>query len=333
VTNSDAAGSASVRISTRDLPPPRRLDALRELFDRSICMEIDAQPGQVLDMEMRTAPGLRRARMLSSLTARVTRSPARLADGEDTMCLMINTGGTIALRQGRNQGVPRTGDAVLLVYRQAALLEFDQSTYMAIRVPYNAVSPMAQVEAAAGRCIPRETQALALLRGYVASLPAQRQDPQIERLVSTHVHDLLSMAIGPTREGRELAIQRGVRAARLKAIQAAVAQDTTLKIDQLAASQGISPRYVQMLFEEQGTTFSEFVLERRLNSAWQMLRSARYADWSIMAIALEAGFGDLSHFNRRFKQRYLMTPSEVRAQSRQPRGVEPNPFSANPKLG
>jgi len=43
-----------------------------------------------------------------------------------------------------------------------------------------------------------------------------------------------------------------------------------------------------------------------------LLTSPRYAAWSITAIALEAGFGDVSHFNRRFKRRYLMTPSDMR---------------------
>jgi AraC-like DNA-binding protein len=321
VTNPDACGSASLRFSTRELPDSKRLDALRELFDRSICMEIDAEPGSCVDMEMHMAPGLRRAWMLSSLTARVTRSPARLADGEDTTCLMIKTGGRMALRQGRNEGVPRTGDAVLLVYRQAAKLQFDQSTYLSVRVPFSALSPMANVEAAAGRCVPRETQALSLLRTYVASLPGCIDDPQLARLAATHVHDLLAVAIGATRDGHELASQRGVRAARLKAIEAAVVQDPSLHIDQIAADQGISPRYIQMLFEEQGTTFSDFVLERRLGSAWHMLVSPRYADWSVLAIALEAGFKDLSHFNRRFKRRYLVTPSDVRGQARPGRGM------------
>lgn len=45
-----------------------------------------------------------------------------------------------------------------------------------------------------------------------------------------------------------------------------------------------------------------------------MLLSPRYASWSITAIALEAGFGDLSHFNRRFRRRYLMTPTDLRGQ-------------------
>jgi AraC-like DNA-binding protein len=47
-----------------------------------------------------------------------------------------------------------------------------------------------------------------------------------------------------------------------------------------------------------------------------MLTSPRYATWSVTAIALEAGFGDLSYFNRRFKRRYQMTPSDQRAQTK-----------------
>lgn len=174
-------------------------------------MEIDVEPGQPVDIEMQLDPGLRRARMLSSLTARVTRSPARLTDGEDTMCLMIKTGGRIALRQGRHEGIPRTGDAVLLVYRQAALLKFDQATYRSVRVPFSALAHVAHVEEAAGCCIPRETRALSLLRHYLASLPVRLEDPQLARLAATHIHDLLAMAIGPTQEGRELANQLGVR--------------------------------------------------------------------------------------------------------------------------
>jgi AraC-like DNA-binding protein len=69
-----------------------------------------------------------------------------------------------------------------------------------------------------------------------------------------------------------------------------------------------------MLFEDIGTTFSEFVIDRRLDAARGMLTSPRHAAWSITAIALEAGFGDLSHFNRRFKRRYLMTPTDLRRQ-------------------
>ena len=313
----EGRGYASLHFSTRALPVSKRLPALRELFDRSIQLEIDAEPGQAVEMEMLLAPGLRRARMLSSLTARVTRPAPMLADGEDTICLMMKTGGHMAVTQGRREGVPQVGDGVLLVYREPALLQFVDTTYVSVRVPFAAISTLAKnVGAAAALRIPRDIEALSLLRAYVANLPERIADPQLGRLSATHIYDLISLAIGATDEGREIAKQRGVRAARLEAIKADLIQDAALTIDQLATRQGISPRYIQMLFEETGTTFSEFALERRLDAARRMLTSPRYATWSVTAIALEAGFGDVSYFNRRFKRRYLMTPSELRAQTK-----------------
>jgi AraC-like DNA-binding protein len=43
-----------------------------------------------------------------------------------------------------------------------------------------------------------------------------------------------------------------------------------------------------------------------------MLVDLRFGDRSISAVAYEAGFGDLSYFNRTFRRRYGATPSDVR---------------------
>jgi len=43
-----------------------------------------------------------------------------------------------------------------------------------------------------------------------------------------------------------------------------------------------------------------------------MLADPRWTSRSIASIAFEAGFGDLSYFNRTFKRCYGLTPSEVR---------------------
>jgi AraC-like DNA-binding protein len=303
---------ASLHFSTRELPAAKRLPALRDLFDRAVQLEIDAEPGRAVEMTMHVAPGLRRAKMLSPLTARVTRPPQMLADGEDTVCLMMKTAGHMVLTQGRQEGVPQVGDGVLLVYREPVHLQFVDTTYLSVRVPFGALSTIANVEVAAARRIPRHTEALSLLQSYVANLPERIADPQLGRLSATHVYDLIALAIGATKEGREIANQRGVRAARLAAIKADLIQNAATHISHLAARQGISPRYVQMLFEEAGTTFSDFALERRLDAARKMLTSPRYTTWSVISIALEAGFGDVSHFNRRFKRRYFMTPSDMR---------------------
>lgn len=300
------------RISTRELDPSARLDALRELFDRSIRLKIDAEPGHAVEMEMMIAHGLRRAKMLSGLTARVTRPAKMLADGEDTICLMMKTGGRMSLEQSRRVSVPQVGDGILLVYREPALLHFGDATYLSVRVPFNAIAPLANVETAAALHIRQDTEALSLLHSYVSQLPDTIGDPRLGQLTATHVYDLIALAIGATREGKEIANERSIGAARLAALKAELMRDITIDLGELAARQRISTRYVQKLFEEAGTTFSAFALGSRLDAARRMLTSPRYRSWSITEIALEAGFTDLSHFNRRFKQRFSMTPTDMR---------------------
>ena len=81
----------------------------------------------------------------------------------------------------------------------------------------------------------------------------------------------------------------------------------------VARRQGISDSYIRKLFESEGTSFSEFVLVRRLVRAYRMLTNARRADQKISSIAFDCGFGDLSYFNRTFKRFYGAAPSEIRA--------------------
>jgi AraC-like DNA-binding protein len=134
------------------------------------------------------------------------------------------------------------------------------------------------------------------------------------------VYDLVALALGATRDAAEIANGRGVRAARLHAIKTEIFKGLNrqdLSLGSLAARHGVTARYVQMLFEREGTTFSRFLLDQRLARAHRMLRDPRFAKRTITAIAYEAGFGDLSHFNRAFRRRYGETPSDVRAGSRQ----------------
>jgi AraC-like DNA-binding protein len=74
----------------------------------------------------------------------------------------------------------------------------------------------------------------------------------------------------------------------------------------------MSPKQVQRLFQQTGSTFTEFVLEQRLLLAYRRLSAPGTRGQKISAIALDAGFGDLSYFNRSFRKRFGMTPSEWR---------------------
>ncbi len=140
--------------------------------------------------------------------------------------------------------------------------------------------------------------------------------PELRRAVVLHMHDLAGLALGATLEGAEIARQRGVRMARLHAIKDDIAAnlfEQNLSAEVLANRHGISPRYVNMLFEAEGLSVSEFILARRLMQAHRMLSDSRLAKRAISAIAYDVGFRDLSYFNRTFRRRYGAKPSDIRA--------------------
>ena len=106
------------------------------------------------------------------------------------------------------------------------------------------------------------------------------------------------------------------RAARLQVVKSDITRnlgDYGLSVAAIAARHGVTPRYIHKLFESEGRTFSEYVLDRRLSAAHRLLTNRRLADRSIASVAYDCGFGDLSYFNRTFRRRYNATPTEVRS--------------------
>lgn len=307
----------SFRFSTRDLAPSKRLPALREIFGEMVRLDFETEDDQpvLADMTVHVTPGLRRTRMVSPVSAHVVRSAPMLSDGEDSVCLILKSGGRLALTQRGVEGEARDGDGMLLMYRDTARISFSGLTYLAVRVPFTALGPLtADLEMATARRIPRDTEALRLLATYLLAMPPGFSDPKISHLTATHVYDLMALAIGATEEVRIRS--GGIRAARLEAIRADLAENPALRLDQLAVRQGVTARYIQMLFENEGTSYSAFALELRLSAAQALLKSPRFDAWSVTSIALEAGFGDLSYFNRCFKRRFGKTPTDLRAEVR-----------------
>jgi AraC-like DNA-binding protein len=171
------------------------------------------------------------------------------------------------------------------------------------------------------RPVPRGTEALQLLTRYVCLFEGEQRlaTPESRSLVVNHVYDLVALALGATRDAAAIANGRGVRAARLHAIKTEILNGSNrheLSLAALAARHRVTPRHVQMLFESEGTTFSRFLLDQRLARVHRMLSNPVLAEQTISTIAYEAGFSDLSHFNRAFRRRYGETPSDVRAVSR-----------------
>jgi len=108
----------------------------------------------------------------------------------------------------------------------------------------------------------------------------------------------------------------GRKAARRRSILAVIAGrfcDPEFDLTEAARGLGLSRRYIQRLLEGAGKSFTEHVLECRLERVRAMLMDSRYQHMAIIDIALASGFSDVSHFNRMFRRRFGETPSSVRA--------------------
>ena len=166
--------------------------------------------------------------------------------------------------------------------------------------------------------ISQDNEALRLLRTYVNALgeAPEPATPELRRLIVVHIQDLVVLTIGAAGQAAAIGQHCSLRAARLQAIKVDIAahlREQEFTVGVVAAHQHVSARYVQMLFESEGTTFSHFVLRQRLALAKRMLADRRYDGWTVSAIAMETGFGDLSHFDHAFRRFYATSPSEVRA--------------------
>jgi len=82
----------------------------------------------------------------------------------------------------------------------------------------------------------------------------------------------------------------------------------------VAAELNISKRYVHKIFAGNNTTFGAELLALRLSRAADMLKDRRYDAYRMNDVAFACGFSDSSHFARRFREKFGMTPLQVRKQ-------------------
>ena len=215
-----------------------------------------------------------------------------------------------------------TGSAALLSRADPFTSAMDNGFQpVVLRIQRALLAPMLPAaEAALTRPVPRDQPAFRLLRSYLAFISGDNahRGPEVAAAVSCHIADLVALAVGATRDASVLAAQRGVRVARLEAIKGWTRErlhQPRLSVVGAAAAQAVSTRYVQMLFETDGTTFSRFLLRERLQLARRLLAAESLTVRAISSVAFDAGFGDLSYFNRSFRAAFGETPTDFRHRS------------------
>jgi AraC-like DNA-binding protein len=309
------------RFSSSALSEQRCGKAMEELHERGLLATRFTPCGQALphvDLANRIMPGLR---VLTATYAGIRHEsvPAKAGQqGADDLSLcMILTGTSLASRRGR-EVVLSDGDAVLMTSEEVAWTFTSPSSVnvAGLRLPRSALAPLVpRLDDAVMRRIPRHATGLRLLRKYleISADDEALAAPASQRVVTSHFYDLTALALGAACNceagGRNV---RAVRLAEIKADIVANLHDGNLNTAMVATRHRVTVRYLHKLFENEGITYSEFVLGQRLARAYSVLRNPLHSRRTIGAIAFEVGFNDLSYFNRAFRRRYNATPSDVK---------------------
>lgn len=247
------------------------------------------------------------------------RSPALLADGRDDYQLLLCTAGFQTEVDGGRTLDVAAGDLLAVDQGVRFKTRAPESRFSVLVLPRRDLAALVPgLGAQAWRGAPRGTSGLGLLAGYAELL---RRDPPATPAAATLAADhlvrlaALALAADPAEAGRQHA--PAVASARLATIRKFIRSrldDPDLDITAVARRAAVSPRYVQMLFAQEGTSFSDFLRGERLERAFHRLGDPVGTD-PVAAIAFDAGFADLSTFNRAFRRRYGCTPSDIRARA------------------
>lgn len=316
---------ALLRFSTDWLAPKDRFEAFREEFAlKYMKLDITSAERDGFSAEMETCragPVVISTGHSSPLKGQ--RTPRLASLSEDGVAVLISLRGRHHCDQAGIETDLAIGDTMVFDVEQPGFAQHDagsgrEQSNVSLRILREDMARVLPGPVPRYPCVLRSTDPVVrLMRRYIErnlpSLPALAPDAS-ERM-GVHIIDLLSAAMGGSREVAELAGLRGVKAARIEAILAEIATSAhrpDIDAGLVAARLAITPRYVNKLLEATGRTFSEHVLERRLQLALSRLKDPLLATEKIIAIAYTCGFVDLSSFNRAFKRRFGDTPSAFR---------------------
>lgn len=105
---------------------------------------------------------------------------------------------------------------------------------------------------------------------------------------------------------------RGAQLLAVKEYIKANLADPELSPASIALAKRISLRYLHALFEHEGTTVQQHIIQERLIRCRRELESPLMAGRTITDIAFGWGFQNSTHFSRRFRSAFGATPQEYR---------------------
>jgi AraC family transcriptional regulator, positive regulator of tynA and feaB len=311
--------------STQDVHPRERLSYWLEVATRGY-VEHEFKPEDANTFTgtvgIATLPGVALATFdaAPAQVRRTQKNTHRCEDGD--VLIAVHRTGEATISQDGNDAIV-SGRGMVLMDPQRPF-EVNLKTYCkstVVRVSRTGLEArIGSFAGLTGRPITATSGIAALAMGFIDMLPEQA--PHLDEVaglkVAEQMLDLVALAF-MSEETRVpgLSSPRAVALMRLKATVERLLIEPGLKPERVATETGISVRYANALLAEEHTSIERYIAERRLERCRGALEDVAQSHRSIGEIAFNWGFSDLSHFGRRFKARYGLTPTDYRRQALQ----------------
>ena len=303
------------RWSTEEVEPHRALAYWRDtVCDRFLDLEIDTPSRPAFRATLdQVELGAATASFIHASTQTVRRTRAKIARTDESLFVLMQLRrGQMQLRQQGRLAHVAAGESVLINATEPYELDCPgPSSALVLRMPQPWLGQwLPGAERHAVRQFAQEGWSGAL-NAALASLEADACDTLAlpHGAVADQLAALLTLAIG--RDTAPKPDRRLITALRQSLREAL--HDPALTPLALAARHQISKRRLHYAFAEAHTTFSEQLLQLRLEQARSLLVDPRQATLPVAEVAARCGFLDPSHFARRFRRQFGQSPLHCRA--------------------
>lgn len=250
----------------------------------------------------------------------VHRLPKRCARDDEYVLVSIETAGRGVVRQDCREAPLEVGSfAIYDTVRPYDLFFGERFSQVVVQIPRSLLKErLGMTEHITAIPVAVNDPLAQLTRDYLLALgrfDATQDTFTVERVVQQAV-DLLAMSLqSKERVDTIVSVPRTTLLFRVKQTIELYLGDAEFGLAALSACVGLSTRYINELFSDEGTSFGRYLLARRLQRCAVDMRDARMRHRTINDLAFSWGFNNMSHFSTAFRKHYGTSPRSYKAET------------------
>jgi AraC-like DNA-binding protein len=235
-------------------------------------------------------------------------------DDIDDLLLTVRLEGRSSFTQGDRAVAMEPGTVMFHDASRPLKIDFvDQTRSFVVSIPRRLMQSRmgdAEIERVMSSSTPATGVAVEFIRALTER--AEEMNVALQTGMANQLLDLVSLAFAADKVGVSLSTARSNALRRLKKEIERHLSDPRLGPSSAAVGAGMSVRYANALLAEEGSSLERYIVQQRLEHCRRALEDPLQAHRMIGEIAFAWGFSDHSHFTRRFRDAYGMTPGSCR---------------------